>query len=561
MSQYLRKIKVSKKLQTSFAIIIVINLIGILAAILFLFEISTTLTQFYNVPFKNNVAIMELRRNMQASCKDVLWAITTDIQTETDERIRSAQEELDLMMDRLDFLSGNFTNHELISKLQNSSDSVYTMAKEIMDLAKDNKNEEALELYDGEFNNLVTEVHNNAKAISDFADNKANTDYAAAMMSRNIALIIVVVISIITIIVSLLLSATLNKAITDPLKEIHEAASKLSRGDLDITIRYESTDELGDLAESFRQTCDALKCIILDMGGLLELLGNKNLNGRSTCPEKYLGSFGPLIENVRKAFVALSETISNISDASNQVALGSNQMAQSAQGLAEGATEQAGSIEELQATITNMSEEIENNTLEISKVDQKAETVGQQAELSNIEMENMTKAMQKISDTSKEIEAIIVGIEDIASQTNLLSLNAAIEAARAGEAGRGFAVVADQIRQLADESAKSAVNTRKLIETAIHEVETGNVITEKTAASLANVIEGVQDIKESVKLVTVSSKAQSEAAMQVVQGVEQISGVVQSNSAAAEETSATSEELSAQAINLEELVSEFQLRR
>ena len=95
--------------------------------------------------------------------------------------------------------------------------------------------------------------------------------------------------------------------------------------------------------------------------------------------------------------------------------------------------------------------------------------------------------MTRINETSKNIENIISEIEDIASQTNLLSLNAAIEAARAGEAGRGFAVVADQIRKLADDSAQSAVHTRELIETSLQEIEHGNQITDKTAEALQNV--------------------------------------------------------------------------
>ena len=99
----------------------------------------------------------------------------------------------------------------------------------------------------------------------------------------------------------------------------------------------------------------------------------------------------------------------------------------------------------------------------------------------------MVDAMTRINETSKNIENIISEIEDIASQTNLLSLNASIEAARAGEAGRGFAVVADQIRQLAEQSTKSAVDTRELIEGSLEEIAEGNKAAGNRIQSSVNV--------------------------------------------------------------------------
>ena len=163
--------------------------------------------------------------------------------------------------------------------------------------------------------------------------------------------------------------------------------------------------------------------------------------------------------------------------------------------------------------------------------------------------------------TSKEIANIIAEIEDIASQTNLLSLNASIEAARAGEAGKGFAVVAEQIGKLASDSASSAVNTKKLIEDSIQEIEHGNEITVKATTSMESIIEGIKMLALSTKEISELSTSQAEAMKQLEEGVEQISEVIQSNSAAAQETSATSEELSAQSENLEQLVGKFVLKK
>ena len=184
----------------------------------------------------------------------------------------------------------------------------------------------------------------------------------------------------------------------------------------------------------------------------------------------------------------------------------------------------------------------------------------EEADTSKVDMNELIEAMNRISETSKKIENIIADIEDIASQTNLLSLNAAIEAARAGEAGKGFAVVAEQIRTLADQSAKSAVDTRELIEGALKEINEGNTVAMKAVESLDTVVGGINEIAEVSKELSTSSNQQIAAMKEADEGINQISEVVQSNSAASQECSATSEELSAQAEAMNELVSQFVLR-
>ena len=168
--------------------------------------------------------------------------------------------------------------------------------------------------------------------------------------------------------------------------------------------------------------------------------------------------------------------------------------------------------------------------------------------------------MKSINSTTQNIEKIIADIESIASQTNLLSLNASIEAARAGEAGRGFAVVADQIRQLAEQSANSAVESKKLIEESINEVSVGNRVTKETNDAMDKVMNELDAIIQEVANIRTASDRQAKSIKEISQGVENINDVIQSNSAASEETSATSEELSASATTLNELLEKFKLR-
>lgn len=384
------------------------------------------------------------------------------------------------------------------------------------------------------------------------------TDFLGSVV---IGIIIGAAIGVIAVAYSIYKAKQIGQRIGEPVAQCTDRIQLLAQGDLHTPApKVETGDELQILAEATASLSDNLQQVIGDTDYLLGEMSEGNFAIVSNCREAYIGDFSGLLESIRKLNHKLSETLGEIKNAVSQVSAGAGQMADAAQGLAEGATDQAGSVEELQATITNVTEIVEKNAKALGASYEKAMEYQQQARNSGEEMKGLTDAMQRINETSKQISDIIGEIEDIASQTNLLSLNAAIEAARAGEAGRGFAVVAEQIRKLADDSAQSAVHTRELIETSLQEIERGNQITDKTAEALQKVVEGIEDLANESKKAMEESNAQADAMAQIEQGIEQISTVVQNNSATAEETSATSEELSAQATNMNELTDAFQLR-
>lgn len=384
------------------------------------------------------------------------------------------------------------------------------------------------------------------------------TDFLGSVV---IGIIIGAAIGVIAVAYSIYKAKQIGQRIGEPVAQCTDRIQLLAQGDLHTPApKVETGDELQILAEATASLSDNLQQVIGDTDYLLGEMSEGNFAIESNCREAYIGDFSGLLESIHKLNHKLSETLGEIKNAVSQVSAGAGQMADAAQGLAEGATDQAGSVEELQATITNVTEIVEKNAKALGASYEKAMEYEQRARISGEEMKGLTDAMQRINETSKQISDIIGEIEDIASQTNLLSLNAAIEAARAGEAGRGFAVVAEQIRKLADDSAQSAVHTRELIETSLQEIEKGNQITDKTAEALQKVVEGIEDLANESKKAMEESNAQADAMAQIEQGIEQISTVVQNNSATAEETSATSEELSAQATNMNELTDAFQLR-
>ena len=320
-----------------------------------------------------------------------------------------------------------------------------------------------------------------------------------------------------------------------------------------------ANDEVADIISSANDMAGTLNFIIYDMDYILGEMATSNFAVRSKDGSKYTGEFRQIFDSLKKLRDTMIETIRYIEESSVQVSAGSGNLAESSQSLAEGATEQAGAVEELQATITTISDASKNAAASAEEAYRQSKRYADVADRSSNDMREMVEAMSRINETSQKIGNIISEIENIASQTNLLSLNASIEAARAGEAGRGFAVVADQIRQLAEQSSKSAVDTRTLIEGAMQEIENGNKVADRAVASIETVVEGIRKVADSSKELSEISTSQATTMQEAEAGVNQISDVVQTNAAVAEQSSATSQQLSAQAAALDGLIAKFNL--
>ncbi|MBQ3105503.1 MAG: methyl-accepting chemotaxis protein, partial [Lachnospiraceae bacterium] len=382
------------------------------------------------------------------------------------------------------------------------------------------------------------------------------TDYLDEML---LSLIVTLVLALVMIVLSIFTGRRVGNQITNPIEACAKRLQLLAEGDLAAPIpEVHTDDETLWLTESTALIVRQIKEIIGDMDYLLLEMSQGNFIVKSKIGEgSYVGDFAQILQSIRALNHRLRDTLNEINEGSRQVEIGSVQMAESAQSLAQGATDQSGSVEELLSNITDVATQIENNHEATDEVYRQAAKVVEDARVGQEKMKELSLAMERIEESSMKISNIIENIEEIASETNLLSLNAAIEAARAGEAGRGFSVVADQIRNLAKQSADSAVDTRELISTSIETVNSGGEITKDTAASLNTVIAGIQEIMEAMESVRESSNRQSQVIKEIEDSVQEISQVVESNSAAAEESSATSEELSAQAENLSELISRF----
>ncbi len=378
------------------------------------------------------------------------------------------------------------------------------------------------------------------------------------------AQVVMAVIVAAVIVTAMILSSRFGKKIASgiagPLRDLGVRLKSFAQGDLSSPF---PTVHTGDEVESIRddsvEMAEHLNSIITDIGEVLGEMANGNYAVRSKASEKYSGDFQKLYASMRGLRNQMAETLRAIGEASHQVSFGSGDLAKASQTLAEGATDQAGAVEELHATISDITGTMERSADSADESYLKAQQYADAADGSLEEMNTMMQAMERINEASTKIGNIISEIESIAAQTNLLSLNASIEAARAGESGRGFAVVADQIRELANQSAQAAVNSRELIESSIREVSDGNRAAEHAADSIKSVVEGIKTIAEFSKNLKIMVEGQSDAIHQAETGVNQISEVVQNTAATAEEAYATSEQLSAQANILDQLVGRFQL--
>lgn len=387
--------------------------------------------------------------------------------------------------------------------------------------------------------------------------NMPMSEYFEILIMMVIALIIVFAVGILLISVRIRKSA---KNLTQPILELNQTAQRLAAGDLDVSLQITSENEIGELGESIQKTVDRLKEYITYIDETAEVLeqisaGKLNIHLKND----YVGEFQKIKTALLNISDSMNEVMLGINDSSEQVSVGASELASASQILAEGAEVQASSIEEITATTTTVVEQVADSRTKAEDSAKATEQAAQIIEQNQENMKQMMAAMDEIQKTSQKVVGIIQTIEDIASQTNLLSLNASIEAARAGEAGKGFAVVADEIGKLALESSKAASTTKELIEISMEEINKGNAIAVNTMNSLEKSVNAVDQVNGMIQESAETAAVQAENMKQLLAGIEEISRGIQDNSAASQETSATSEELASQAEILNKMVQKFEL--
>ena len=432
---------------------------------------------------------------------------------------------------------------------------------EILQLSREGKQQEASKLMTGE---VYEDYKSFSKKLTILRDKfQVELDQAKTMANVCTVIIFIVIVAagLAIAVVTTLIGRIITNSITEPVEQIDAAVASLRKGELSNVemLTYESEDEFGDTIRNLKEAMGILADYVREISVEVKAIAQGDLTRNGDDITDFLGDFSELKTSLLYILKRFNSTLTEISNLAEQVSSNSSEVENASKSLADGATEQAGVIEELNATIDTVVDLAADTAKETQSASARVKASADKANEEKEKMNDLLMEMEHITEISKEIGNIITDIEDIASQTNLLSLNASIEAARAGEAGKGFAVVADQIGKLAADSAKSAVNTRDLIDKTLVEIENGNTITRTTADAFNQIIADMESFAELAENTMEKANSQAESLEQIGQGIEQLSGVVQGNAASSEENTAISINLAEGAAKMHDRVNIFKL--
>ncbi len=554
-----KNLKIGKKLSYSFSIIIIMLIISSIVSVInlkfFTGQINRFDRQCYEVTnsawsAKLGLDIMEksIYKSTSTPNRSLVKEYTSEI-TKGLEQVKSSVEDLK---------ERKAVDEQLITEIENEINVASPICTELIDLLNKSKNVQSLTKMNEELMPHIQLISAALDQVDGILQQNSDDFIKKSNRMATVTAVLLLATLAMSIAFAILISRYVTRSIVKPVNQIYEAANKMSMGDFSYKIDYQSDDELGVAATSIANTINTLEIYIGKINDVLNTMSTGDLT--PTIDIEFVGGFAPIKKSFEMILASLNTAISKISEASGHVSGSSEQVSSGAQALSQGATEQASSIEELSATVNEISEQVKVNANNSNNVSKITNMLAKEVEDGSRKMTTMIDAMSDIKQSSTQIAKIIKAINDIAFQTNILALNAAVEAARAGSAGKGFAVVADEVRNLASKSAEAAKNTTALIENSITTVDKGTKIADETAKSILSIVDEMNRSVLLINQITDASNDQAVAILQVTQGIEQISAVVQTNSATSEESAAASQELSAQASLLNNLVGKFKLK-
>lgn len=478
------------------------------------------------------------------------------------------EEETEMYIKKLDSLDMSKKEEEAFLSYKDMLESYQKLQKQVIDLANNNFNDTAYNLYTTSLNSKVDVINESLNELQSSNQLVAKNISEENENSYQLGMYMMAGIILLALILAAVIGMSIANMIVKPINVLKDLMQKASSGDFSERSSFKGKDEVGSLSTSYNTMAEGMK-------GLIETLTETSQHLAASSEELSASS-----EESSRASEHISETIQELAVSSeSQMQL----MASSAQGV----QNINNSTESINVHAQKVSDTAEKTSIHSSKGTENIVEVTKQMQSINTNVNNLSQSIHILETRINEIGDITKVITDISSQTNLLALNAAIEAARAGEQGKGFAVVADEVRKLAEQSAHSAEeitnlinqiqadtkNTTKSMVTAASDVKTGISIVQDTGESFKMIEESVHELvtlfeevfyalnqlKDNTKVINTSIMEVNSMASESAASTENVSAATEEQVASMEEIAASSSSLSQLANDLQEKIKQFKI--
>jgi hemerythrin-like metal-binding protein len=431
-------------------------------------------------------------------------------------------------------------------------------SNKVLSLALQKKTVEAIALYKQEeaSYNIVGDRIDEAVALANAEASAQGGDVQAVQEQTKWAIIAVILLSLV---ITLGLGIWLVRWITRPLLAMRHLMAEIERtGDLSLRADISANDEFSETGRALNGFLANMELVLNDLRAVMTAVASGDLT-RTVRAEAASRLVRDIKDDVNRSLTSLSTALRAVLDNVSQVAVATGQVSTAVGQISDGALNQLNAVKRIAVGIKQSAHAIEEVSVNAQASSGHAREAASLVSDGRDNVAGMVQSVHAISDRARDISKITGVIDRIASQTNMLSLNAAIEAARAGEAGKGFAVVAEEVGKLAEHSGRSVSEINSLIEIASAETVTGVETARVVGENIDRIAKVVSESDQMAAAIATAMQQQAAAIEEIRGSVDDLSHIGETNAAASEEVTATMVELARLADHTKAEIGRFKL--